>query len=187
MVGTSQVSDRSARSLRHGCRAVVLAWAVFLAAGVSDVHAQKWPDRVHLAPLWSKSTSLSLGWKYDKPLGADIAFPDPGETVVGEVRNWHFTGMVGAGVAIPNAGVDNTDLTVVGYAGIMRRNGWRVVERVGLATYVNLEPRAIGPALLGTVSVAEIMVGGLWVEGGDFVLALGLNLPLKFITDVCCR
>lgn len=184
MVSASQVSARSAQSPRHAYRAVVLAWAVLLAVGVSDVYAQTTTARVQSAHLWSKSTSLSLGLKYDKPLGADHnQLPGRGEHDMETVRNWLFTGMVGAGVAIPNAGVDNTDLTVVGYAGFMRRTDWWV-ERVGLATYVHLEPRAIGPALLGTVSGAEIVVGGLWVEGGDFVLALGLDLPLESIRDL---
>ena len=69
MVGTSQVSARSAQSLRQACRAVVLAWAVMLAVGVSDVHAKTTTTRVQSAHLWSKSTSLSLGLKYDKPSG----------------------------------------------------------------------------------------------------------------------
>lgn len=184
MVGTLKVSARSAQSLRQACRAVVLAWTVLLAVGVSDVHAQTTTTRVQSAHLWSKSTSLSLGLKYDKPLGADQnQLPDRGEHGEGTVGDWLFTGMVGAGVAIPNAGVDNTDLTVVGYAGFMRQIDWWV-ERVGLAAYVHLEPRAIGPAVLGTVSDAEIVIGGLWVEGGDFVLALGLDLPLEFIRDL---
>ena len=184
MVGTSQGLARSAQSLRQACRAVVLVWAVLLAVGFSDVYAQTTTVRVQSAHLWSKTTSLSLGLKYDMPLGADQnQLPARGENDVEAVRNWLFTGMVGAGVGIPNSGVDSTDLTVVGYAGFMRRTDWWV-ERIGLGTYVNLEPRAIGPVLLGTVWGTEIMVGGLWVEEGDFVLALGLDLPLEAIKDL---
>lgn len=183
MVGTSLLSVRRAKSLRQACRAVVLVWAVLFAGGASDVDAQT-TVRVQSAHLWSKTTSLSLGVKYDKLLGADQnQLPDRGETLEGRVGDWLFTGMVGGGVAIPNSGANNTDLTVVGYAGFIRQTGW-CVEQIGLATYVNLEPRAIGPALLGRVSDAEIIVGGLWVEEGDFVLTLGLNLPLDFAKDL---
>ena len=182
MVGASLVSLRSAQSLHQACRAVVLAWAVLLAVGTSYVHAQT-TVRVQSAHLWSKQTSLSLGLKYDKLLGADPSrLPGKGESNVETVRNWLFTGMVGAGVTMPNSGVDS-NFTVVGYAGFMQRTDW-CVERIGLATYVNLEPRAIGPALLGTVWGAEIIIGGLWVEGGDFVLALGFDLPLESIKDL---
>ena len=186
MVGKSQVSAQSIRALRQACGAAVLAWAVLLAVGFSDVHAQT-TVRVQSAHLWSETTSFSLGLKYDKPLGTDQdQLPGRGEHDVEAVRAWLFTGMVGVGVAIPNSGIDSTDLTVVGYAGFMRRTDWWV-EQIGLATYVNLEPRAIGPALLGRVSGAEIIVGGLWVEGGDFVLALGLDLPLELIKDLFVR
>ena len=164
MIGTSQVSLRSAQSLRQACCAVVLAWAVLLAVGASYVHAQT-TVRVQSAHLWSETTSLSLGLKYDKLLGADQTRPPgKGESDVETVRNWLFTAMLGAGGAIPNSGVGSTDFTVVGYAGLTQRTDW-CVERVGLAAYVNLEPRAIGPALLGTVWGAEIMVGGLWGRG----------------------
>lgn len=184
MIGTSQVSARSVQSLRQACSAVVLVWAFLLAVGASDVYAQTTTVRVQSAHLWSKTTSLSLGLKYDMPFGADQnQLPGRGESDVEATRNWLFTGMLGAGVGMPNSGVASADLTLVGYAGFMRRTDWWV-DRIGLATYVNLEPRAIGPALLGTVWGAEIIVGGLSVEGGDFVLTLGLDIPLESIKDL---
>lgn len=187
MLGISQVSVQNARSLRRNCRACVLAWAVFLAVGVADVHAKETVPVVQSAHLWSNTTSLSLGFRYNQPLGTN-QFPDKGISERKPVRDWLFTGMIGAGVAVPNSGADSADLTLVGNAGFMKRAKLGLIDEIGLVVYANLGPQAIGPAvMLRNKWGPELMVGGLRVEGGDFVLALGLNLPLALITDTFGR
>lgn len=175
------------RKSRHRGRAALRTWvaAVWLLLGVGVAQAVEGQvtGRLQSAHLFDEATTVSLGLEYLTPLGSDDGIlPQPGETSVSSVREWLFTGALGAGVAFPRESDDDATFTLTGYAGVMWRTGW-FIEQIGAVAYGNLNPGGGGPALRARIAIVDLMVGGMWVDD-DFTGVVGLDLSLAFLGDL---
>jgi hypothetical protein len=175
------------RGSRHRAQAAlrtsVTALWLLLGVGAAQAVEGQVTGRLQSAYLFDEATTLSLGLEYLTPLGSDDGLlPAPGETSVSSVREWLFTGALGAGVAFPRESDDDTAFTLTGYTGVMWRTGW-FVEQVGAVAYGNLNPGGGGPALRARIAIVDLMVGGLWIDD-DFTGVAGLDLSLAFLGDL---
>ena len=137
---------------------------------------------VQVAHLWGETTSLTIGLRYEWAIGSESLVEGTEDEFV--PTPWTLTAMAGFGLGVPNSGVCDTCPTAVAHLGVFYETGCSV-ERVGIVGYGNLEPLAGGPAVRATVkTVVETMVGGLYVKGGAWVLALGVDVELQSLLDL---